>query len=81
MTVHVKFFSQLRDYFKTSEKTFDFLEPSTAEQFFLSLFDDATEAKRWKAFVRVAVNGEYVSYDTLVKDEDEVAFVPPVSGG
>ncbi|MBI2337251.1 MAG: MoaD/ThiS family protein [Deltaproteobacteria bacterium] len=81
MTVQVKFFSQLKDYFKASEKAFDFFKPCTAEQIFLDLFDDITEAKRWRSWVRVAVNGEYVPYDTWVQDGDEVAFIPPVSGG
>lgn len=31
--------------------------------------------------VRVAVNQEMASYDTVVGDGDEVAFFPPVTGG
>ncbi|MBK8564385.1 MAG: molybdopterin converting factor subunit 1 [Saprospiraceae bacterium] len=33
------------------------------------------------ATVRLAVNGEYVSEDLALKDNDEVAIIPPVSGG
>lgn len=29
----------------------------------------------------VAVNEEYVQDDTVLKDKDVVAFIPPVSGG
>lgn len=29
----------------------------------------------------VAVNMEYSSWDTKLKDGDEVSFIPPVSGG
>ena len=29
----------------------------------------------------IAVNGEYVSEDTIIKPGDEVAIIPPVSGG
>lgn len=29
----------------------------------------------------VSVNREYASYDTILKDGDEVALLPPVSGG
>ena len=29
----------------------------------------------------VAVNSEYVSENAVIKDRDEVAIIPPVSGG
>lgn len=29
----------------------------------------------------IAVNGEYASKETLIKPSDEVALIPPVSGG
>lgn len=31
--------------------------------------------------LRAAVNQEHVNWDTAVRDEDEVAFFPPVTGG
>jgi molybdopterin synthase sulfur carrier subunit len=31
--------------------------------------------------LRVAVNQEHVGWDAAVRDEDEVAFFPPVTGG
>lgn len=31
--------------------------------------------------VRVAVNQEYVAMDHVVKEGDEIAFFPPVTGG
>ena len=45
------------------------------------------ELKAEKGFVlekdalRVAVNGDFVSFDTSLEDEDEVVFIPPVAGG
>lgn len=33
------------------------------------------------ARLRAAVNQEHVSFDTILKSEDEVAFFPPVTGG
>ena len=38
-------------------------------------------AERWKAVVRVAVNQEFVGDDHVLSDGDEVALIPPVSGG
>jgi len=31
--------------------------------------------------MRVAVNGEFASWDRALADGDEIAFLPPVSGG
>ena len=31
--------------------------------------------------VLIAVNSEYVSEEAVLQDGDEVAFIPPVSGG
>ena len=31
--------------------------------------------------LRVAVNGDFVSFDTSLRDGDEVVFIPPVAGG
>jgi molybdopterin synthase sulfur carrier subunit len=31
--------------------------------------------------LRVAINGEFASWDRLLSDGDEIAFLPPVSGG
>lgn len=31
--------------------------------------------------VRAAVNQEHVGFDAAVRDEDEVAFFPPMTGG
>ena len=33
------------------------------------------------AMVRAAVNQEFATPDTVVRDADEVAFFPPVTGG
>ena len=31
--------------------------------------------------LRVAVNGEFASWNRVLEDGDEIAFLPPVSGG
>ena len=39
------------------------------------------EALKEPSIVRVAVNQEYVKWDHPVRDGDEVALFPPVTGG
>jgi sulfur-carrier protein len=31
--------------------------------------------------IRIAVNGEFAAWDRALADGDEIAFLPPVSGG
>lgn len=39
------------------------------------------EALKDTAFIRVAVNQEFATADIRLKDSDEVALFPPVTGG
>jgi sulfur-carrier protein len=39
------------------------------------------EALKNPKLVRVAINREYVTFDHAVKPGDEIALVPPVTGG
>ena len=41
--------------------------------------DPATEGLL--SVARLAVNGEYVSWERVLQDGDEVVIIPPVSGG
>ncbi len=31
--------------------------------------------------VRAAINGEFASADALLREDDEIVFIPPVAGG
>jgi sulfur-carrier protein len=37
--------------------------------------------EKWRSLTRYAVNLDFVEPDTILKDGDEVALIPPVSGG
>ena len=76
MTISVKFFASLREQVGRGEAS---LEP----------VDDLTVAQVWTNSCNLhmpdntlcAVNMEYVDLSHAVKDGDEVAFFPPVTGG
>jgi len=40
-----------------------------------------TEFDKWAPYLRVAVNSSYVEANHQLSDGDEVAVIPPVSGG
>ena len=52
----------------------------------LILFLKNLSTKHHNAFsdqnsIRVAINKNFSSFDTKIKNEDEIAFFPPVTGG
>jgi molybdopterin synthase catalytic subunit len=75
-------------------RTFAVLRELSTDRDVVELPDGATLADAWRAFaarfpalephgeyVRGAVNGEYSGWDARLSDGDEVAWLPPVSGG
>ncbi len=81
MTVRVLFFATLADITGTRESTVDeAVCPDVASVFarFARLYP-ALEAHR--SSMKCALNSEFTDQDALVRDGDEVAFFPPVSGG
>lgn len=81
MKVHALFFAALRDHARVGEREIEVLRPMTVRELFIGQFPDQGLAQRLLPSVRFAVNCEYVSAETVVNNGDEVAFIPPVSGG
>lgn len=81
MTIQLRFFSTLKARFHADQKEMVLDHPKTAREIFEALFDSPEDGARFLPFTRFAINCEYVSPDTLVGDNDELAFIPPVSGG
>lgn len=85
MRIKVLYFASLRDAIGRGEETVELADDATT----LSGVRDALVAKGdpWAhAFrnlkrVRGAVNQDMAEDDAAVKDGDEVAFFPPVTGG
>jgi molybdopterin synthase sulfur carrier subunit len=46
-----------------------------------ALLAEKPELQQWLKFTRFGINWQFVQPDTLLKDRDEVVFIPPVSGG
>ena len=77
MSITVKYFAGLRDQLGRSEDHYPLPEASTVAQIWSQLWPDTA----LPANTLTAVNKEYADLDHLVKDGDEVAFFPPVTGG
>jgi len=77
MSVTVKFFANLRETTGLSSTSIDFVEGMTLSD----VWSAATNGMEMPAKFLMAVNMEYESNDVEVKDNDEVAYFPMVSGG
>jgi len=81
MRVTVRLFARLRDLAGTGELVRDVPDSSTVRTVWTSLTADIPSLVQYEATMSVAVNAEYARMAAAVHDGDEVAFLPPVSGG
>ncbi len=75
MSITVKFFARLREQVGKAELTLDNVSDVQ------SAWDQATENMSMPDNTLCAINMEYMDATAAVKDGDEVAFFPPVTGG
>lgn len=81
MKVRVKFFAILRERAGAAEVTKEIREGSTVAELWALLQRDYPQLAAVRTRLLYAVNQDYVSADHVLKERDEVVFVPPVSGG
>ena len=79
MIVTVKYFASLREQLGRSEESLEIGDHTvTVSELWLQVCGNQ---QALPANILTAVNMEYVKPDTCIKDGDEVAFFPPVTGG
>lgn len=78
--MRVLFFAQLKEAVGRSEFEFETGELD-AEGLWRHLLQAYPVLERYRRSVRLARNAEYVGADARFTDADEVALIPPVSGG
>ena len=81
MNVHVKLFAQARDLAGTSQTTISLKEGQSVQEMLASLIDQHPALSQIQGSLLVAVNNEYVSAETILSPQAEIACFPPVSGG
>ncbi|MDG4552590.1 MAG: MoaD/ThiS family protein [Candidatus Contendobacter sp.] len=77
MSIQVKYFASLRDRLGRAEDRLAATEGMTVAAVWTALWPETPLPPNTLA----AVNMEYASPGQLVRDGDEVAFFPPVTGG
>lgn len=81
MKVRVLFFASLRERIKHNEMSWELGNGATVENLWTALCREFPQIEAMSRSVTFAVNQEYVDRDHALAEGDEVAVIPPVSGG
>lgn len=81
MRVTVRLFARLRDIAGASELTREIGSGATVGMVWKTLASEFPELAQYERSISSALNADYARMDAPVRDGDEVAFLPPVSGG
>jgi MoaE-MoaD fusion protein len=81
VSIRVLFFGAARDVVDSNPLDLSLDEPATVATAFQSLVARFSQLERFGRSLLFAVNQEYATPDTLLKENDELAVFPPVSGG
>jgi molybdopterin converting factor subunit 1 len=79
--VTVRLFARLRDIAGAAELSRDVGADATIGSVWRELVREFPELASYERSISTAVNADYARMDQAVRDGDEVAFLPPVSGG
>jgi molybdopterin synthase sulfur carrier subunit len=79
--VKVLFFGRLKELVGSAEDSVEFADGATIEQLFADYSARHLELAKYRSSVVASRNQEFAAWDTPLRAGDEVAFLPPVSGG
>ena len=77
----VLFFGRLKDLIGQAEDSVNSADAATIEQLFAHYAAGNPELAKYRPSLVASRNQEFVAWDTPLHPGDEVAFLPPVSGG
>ena len=81
MRVTIRLFARLRDITGAAELTREAASGATISSIWQQLVGEFPELAAYERSISGALNAEYARMDQPIHDGDEVAFLPPVSGG
>jgi molybdopterin synthase catalytic subunit len=81
MRVTIRLFARLRDITGAPELTREIEAGATIGSLWAALVVEFPDLARYERSISAAVNADYARMEQPLRDGDEVAFLPPVSGG
>jgi molybdopterin converting factor subunit 1 len=81
MRVTVRLFARLRDIAGAAELVRDVPPGATIGSVWRDLAREFPDLANYERTISSAVNADYARMDRAIGDGDEIAFLPPVSGG
>jgi molybdopterin converting factor subunit 1 len=79
--MRILFFAQLKDLAGRQEVEWSDVASLSAGDFWERLLRQFPTLAPHRAFTRLACNGRFVTSEAVFQSGDEIALIPPVSGG
>jgi molybdopterin converting factor subunit 1 len=82
-TVRVKvlFFGRVREITGRTEDSVELVSSADIEELFANYTERHPQLRQFRSSLVASCNREFSNWNTVLHDGDEVAFLPPVSGG
>lgn len=81
MQIRIRYFASLREIVGMNEENLSMAEGASVTEARALLLERYPRLENALARAVCAVNHQYVSPETVLKEGDEVVFIPPVGGG
>lgn len=81
ITIRIRYFAILREHLGKSEESLAVPEGTLVSEVYPLVTGDQPRLANLRRSMMLMVNEDYVEPDYVLQDGDEVAFIPPVSGG
>ena len=81
MEIRVLYFATLRDMVGEQEERVEVPEGATVADLVAEIVGAYPRFREMEPSLMISVNQEYSERGTALKEGDEVAFIPPISGG
>ena len=81
MQVRVRYLGMLKELAGCEGESVDVADGASVGELFAALQQRIPQLQKFRHAIALAVNYEYSGSDTQLRDGDEIALIPPVSGG
>jgi len=80
MKITIALFGITKEIIEGSSLTYELADGSSVSSLLTSLYGNYPKLQQLKSLL-VAVNSEYAESEQVLNENDEIALIPPVSGG